>query len=186
MNTTQPARVLPGRHWISIAVVVGCILVLVAILLPAVHRARQAAQRTQSKNYLKQLGLAVHNYHDVYSTLPLCGDVKSDGTAMHGWCTRLVPYLEASDLYTRINMNLPWDHPVQINLFRSGPWGLVIPGVDQTFSADGCGLLHYMANSNAMHRNHCVSFDDMTTGTANNWLFGEASGNYQPWGYPFN
>ena len=186
MNTTQSARELPGRHWVSIAVVVGCVLVLVAILLPAVHNARQAARRTQSKNALKQLGLAIHNYHDVHSMLPLGGDIDAIGIVKHGWCTRLVPYLEASDLYSRINMNLPWDHPVQINLFRGGPWGLVIPGVDETHSRDGFGLLHYTANPNALHRNHCITLDDMTTGTANNWIFGEASGNYEPWGYPIN
>ncbi len=186
MNTTQPARELPGRHWISIAVVVGCILVLVAIFMPALEQGRQAARKTQSKNNLKMLALAAHNYHDVYSTLPLGGDVLANGTAKHAWCTRIVPYLEASDLYSQINMNLPWDHPVQLNLFRRVPYGTLISGVDQTFSTDGYALLHYMANPNAMHRNHCISFDDMTPGTANSWLFGEASGNYQPWGYPFN
>ncbi len=186
MNTTSPARELPGRHWISIAVVVGCVLVLAAILLPAVHQARQAARRTQSKNNLKQLGLAVHNYHDVFSQLPLGGDVQADGTAKHGWYTRLIPYLAASNLYFRINMNLAWDHPVQEDLFKHPFFNETIPGVDQCYSRDGYGLLHYMANPNAMHRNHCVTFDDMTIGTANNWLFGEASGNYEPWGYPFN
>ena len=181
MNTTQPARELPGRHWVSIAVVVGCILVLVAILLPAVHNARQAARRTQSKNTLKQFGLAIHNYHDVYFMLPLGADVLPEGTAKHGWCTRLIPFMEATDLYHRINMNLPWDHPVQLDLFRRGLGGWQNPGVAQNVSNDGYDLLHYMANPNTMHCNHCLTFDDMTTGTANNWLIGEASGNYEPW-----
>jgi len=61
----------------------------------------------------------------------------------------------------------------------------MIPGVDQLYSADEDGLLHYMANPNAMHRNHCISLDDMTMGTASSWLCGEAAGNYQPWRYPF-
>lgn len=186
MTTNESPRELPGRHWVAIAVVVGCILVLTGLLLPAVHNARQAARRTQSKNNLKQLGLGIHNYHDVFDQLPLGGDVQADGTAKHGWYTRLIPYLAASDLYSRINMNLPWDHPVQDYLFKQSFYSETIPGVDECFSTDGYGLLHYMANSNAMHRNHCISLDDMTTGTAHNWLCGEAAGNYQPWGYPFN
>jgi hypothetical protein len=186
MTQTESVRELPGRHWISFAIVIGCALVLVALLIPAVHQARQAAQKTQSRNNLKQLALAVHNYQDVYSCLPLGGDVRDDGTAMHGWYTRLIPYLDASDLYSRINLHLPWDHPVQLLPFRRTLPIALIPGVEPQSSGDGYGLLHYPANPNAMHRNHCITIDEMTTGTANNWLFGEASGNYQPWGYPFN
>lgn len=47
-------------------------------------------------------------------------------------------------------------------------------------------MLHYMANPNAMHRNSSVALDQMTSGSGHNWLLGEVSGHYQPWGYPFN
>lgn len=186
MSTNEPVRELPGRRWVEVAVVVGCLLLLAGVLLPGLQNARQAARRTQSKNNLKLLGLAMHNYHDVYSVLPLGGDVRTDGSAMHGWYTRLVPYLAASDLYSRIDFNLPWDHPVNDVVFKQSFFSETIPGIEQRYSEEGFGLLHYMANPNAIHRNHCVSFDEMTTGTANNWLCGEVSGNYQPWGYPFN
>ena len=186
MTTNESPRELPGRQWVAIAVVVGCMLVLAGLLLPAVHNARQAARRTQSKNNLKQLGLGLFNYHDTNSVLPIGGDIQADGTAKHGWYTRLITYLEATDLYSRINFDLPWDHPVQDYLFKRPFGSTLIPAVEQRFSTDGYGLLHYMANLNAMHRDHCISLDDMTTGTANNWLCGEAAGNYQPWGYPFN
>ena len=186
MSTNEPVRELPGRQWVSIAVVVGTIMVLAAVVLPAVHNARQAARKTQSRNNLKQIALAALNYHDVYSLFPIGGDVLADGTAKHGWYTRLIPYLEASDLYSRINMNIPWDHPVQEYLFKHPYVCGTIPGVDQCYSSDGYGLLHYLANPNVMHRNHCISIEDMTSGTANNWLCGEVAGNYQPWGYPFN
>jgi hypothetical protein len=186
MTTNESPRELPGRQWVAIAVVVGCIVVLAGLLLPAIHNARQAARRTQSKNNLKQLGLGLFNYHDTNLVLPIGGDIQADGTAKHGWYTRLIPYLEATDLYSRINFNLPWDHPVQDYLFKQPFGSNLIPGIDQRLSTDGYGLLHYMANPNAMHRNHCISLDDMTTGTANNWLCGEAAGNYQLWGYPFN
>jgi hypothetical protein len=96
MTTNESSRELPGRQWVAIAVVVGCLLVLTGLLLPAVHIARQAARRTQSKNNLKQLGLAIHNNHNVFDQLPLGGDIEADGTAKHGWFTRLMPYLAAS------------------------------------------------------------------------------------------
>ncbi len=186
MSTKGRLSGLPGRRWAEVAVVVGCLLLLAGVLLPAVLTARQAARMTQSKNNLRQLGLAMLNYHDVSSVFPLGGDVLANGTAKHGWYTRLVPYLEASDLYTRINFNLAWDHPVNDVAFKQSFSSTTIPDAEHFYSDEGYGLLHYMANPNVMHRNHCVSIDDMTTGTVNNWLCGEVAGKYQPWGYPFN
>ena len=185
-NGPIPFRALPGRRWVEVAVVVGCLLLLAGVLLPAVYNARQAAKMTQSKNNLRQVGVAMHNYHDVSSVFPLGGDVLANGTAKHGWYTRLVPYLEASDRYSTINFKLAWDHPVNDVVFKQSFFSATIPGVEQCYSEEGYGLLHYMANPNAMHRNHCVSIDEMSTGTANNWLCGEVAGIYQPWGYPFN
>ena len=71
---------------------------LASVIIEFVLEARQDARRLQSKNNLKQLGLAFHNYHDVYKQFPIGAYVRPDGTAIHGWIIRLVPYLESSPL----------------------------------------------------------------------------------------
>ena len=172
--------------WTEIAVVSGVILVLLGILLPAVQRARDAARATQSKNNLKQLGLALHNYHDVYRCFPIGGDIEHGEVAKHGWLTRSIPFLESTPIYSWIDQDHAWDHPLNSWIFQRDMLTTRIPGASQSHSDDGLGLLHYMANPNVFHRNSSVALSDMTNGLQNSWLLGEADGDYAPWAYPFS
>jgi hypothetical protein len=83
--------------------------VLVALLLPAVQAAREAARRTQSMNNMKQIGLAMHNYHDVYKGLPAAYSVDKDGKPLLSWRVHILPFVEASDLYEQFHLDEPWD-----------------------------------------------------------------------------
>ena len=172
--------------WITVAAISGCLLLLATLIAPAIVQVREAARRTQSKNNLKQLGLAFHSYHDTYSVFPIGGQVNANGTPKHGWVAPLVPYLEASSWYNRLNLKQPWNHPANNHLFQFSMPALLIPGSTPQYTQDGYGLQHYMANPNVLHRNSAVGISDMSTGISNNWLCGEVSGVYQPFGYPFN
>lgn len=87
---------LPWGRWMNVLVPAGVIVTVLALLVPAIQDARNAARRTPSRNNLKQVGLAFHNYHDVYGCFPLGASVDSHGKATHGWTTRCTPYLESS------------------------------------------------------------------------------------------
>lgn len=119
-----------GFTLIELLVVIAIIGVLVGLLLPAVQQAREAARRTQCRNNLKQLGLALHNYHEAYQLFPpayigsigVSGsasglsfpDDNSNATSGFAWGSLLLPQLDQAPLHNKLNFSLPcWD-PVNL------------------------------------------------------------------------
>lgn len=93
-----------GFTLIELLVVIAIIAVLIALLLPAVQQAREAARRTQCKNNLKQMGLALHNYHDVYNLFPNGNIASSQGWGL-SFFIRMLPYLDQAPLYNQFNFS---------------------------------------------------------------------------------
>ena len=176
-----------GR-WLPGLLVVAIVAILLAIVVPFVRYMRSEAWKTQSRNNLHQLGIALHNYHDVYGAFPPGGVIREDGVATHGWCTSLWPYLESSPYYSMINFDVPWNDPENAHLFRHDPPipVLQVPGAEWRVTANGFELAHYMGNPNVVHRNSHIALDDLAPGDKHTWLAGEVAGHYQPRGYPFN
>ena len=95
-----------GFTLIELLVVIAIIAILIALLLPAVQQAREAARRSSCKNNLKQIGLALHNYHDTFSSFPPGGITMGNccGTRSHAsWPIFILPQIEKSNLYERYN-----------------------------------------------------------------------------------
>ncbi|TWT57178.1 putative major pilin subunit [Thalassoglobus neptunius] len=133
-----------GFTLIELLVVIAIIAILIALLLPAVQQAREAARRTQCRNNLKQIGLALHNYYDVAGVLPaaLFGDVDDDaGLDDDGfaWSVYILPYIDQGPLYQLINPQgqpgiIRKDHPTRIEQMYPTQVGLGddarVPGGD--------------------------------------------------------
>lgn len=110
MMLTNKKRSLQGFTLIELLVVIAIIAVLIALLLPAVQQAREAARRTQCKNNLKQLGLALHNYHDItmttfpsgYLTLNQAGNLSG-----WGWMAMLLPQIDQGPLFNQLGSSVP-------------------------------------------------------------------------------
>jgi len=97
-----------GFTLIELLVVIAIIAVLIALLLPAVQQAREAARRTQCKNNLKQIGLAIHNYHDAHGLFPpayIDDDHNLSGAAHTGFVL-ILPFLEEGPLYNAYNFTV--------------------------------------------------------------------------------
>jgi hypothetical protein len=171
---------------VALIAVIGTVTVggvLVALLLPAVQAAREAARRMQCQNNLKQVALAMHNYHDVYKSFPPAYTVDADGNKLHSWRTLLLPFLEQAPLYDQIDLNKPWDAPenqhiadtsVPVYACPSSPNGMmpytnymVIVGPGAIFEGD-----------------QPIGIRDITDGTSNTILVVEVEGQQVPWMEP--
>lgn len=95
-----------GFTLIELLVVIAIIAVLIALLLPAVQQAREAARRTQCKNNLKQLGLALQNYHDTFTIFPPTLGVGPGAGGEWSMHARLLPYADQGNAYNAIDFNL--------------------------------------------------------------------------------
>jgi len=138
-NIVSRPRCIRGFTLIELLVVIAIIAVLIALLLPAVQQAREAARRTQCKNNLKQIGLALHNYHDVHRLFPPGWIAVDDagfpsaheGTSGVAWGTMILPFIEQKNVYELFNPSLPLTHPANAAFLRSQIPGYKCPSDPQ-------------------------------------------------------
>lgn len=153
---------------IELLVVIAIIGMLVGLLLPAVQKAREAAARMQSTNNLKQIGLALHNYHDAVGHFPAgyLANTRSpsanpstlDAAPGWGWGVQLLPHMEQDNLYRQLRLDLPaWD-PANATPVRTQVKTFINPGAPnqsttmQVKTDSGSvlaewGRSHYVANN---------------------------------------
>lgn len=158
-----------GFTLIELLVVIAIIAILIALLLPAVQQAREAARRSTCKNNLKQIGLALHNYHETHGSLPAaayCG-----GTAIghcHTWVETLLPYIDQAPLYNKINFevaNDQGDNPAALNYWvaavlmcPSDPESGLYPNSRESGYTPGTGEslgANYKPSAGPLHMNLC-------------------------------
>jgi len=109
-----------GFTLVELLVVIAIIGILVALLLPAIQAARESARRTQCTNNMKQIGLALHNYHDTYLRFPPSGILYGDPPTVphvlpyhHTWLVMILPFMEQSTLYDQVDKNVRiWGQPL--------------------------------------------------------------------------
>jgi hypothetical protein len=137
--------------------------VLVALLLPAVQSARQAARRMSSSNNLKMLGLAMHNYHDAYRYFP--SDITDpDGKPLLSWRVAILPFVEELALYDQFKKDEPWDSPHNLALLEKMPAVFNHPGMN---TKPGTTVYQRPVGEGFLNPHEKLRFAQISDGTSN-------------------
>ncbi len=144
MNQPSSSRIRRGFTLIELLVVIAIIAVLIALLLPAVQAAREAARRAQCTNNLKQIGLAMHNYHESRGALP-GADMVFNVTEISALAQAL-PYLEQSPIYNSINFDFYYDTPPNATAMMTSISSFICPSDQPDSMPSMGGQTNYMAS----------------------------------------
>jgi prepilin-type N-terminal cleavage/methylation domain-containing protein len=176
---------------IELLVVIAIIAVLIALLLPAVQSAREAARRAQCVNNLKQIGIAVHNYHDQVGALP--GAYLVYNVTSFSALSMMLPHMEQSPLYNALNFSLVYSDPANNTVLMSDVNTFICPsdfpnpirarGSQTNYMADmGSGIVWQSASgpnaglpgpNGAFFGNSSTRFAQIVDGLSNTGLFSE-------------
>lgn len=146
---------------------------MVSLTVSALQSARSAARRTQSMNNMKQLGLAMHNYHNVHKEFPAAVMTAEDGKTKYSWRVALLPYLDQENLYDAYNFEESWDSPDNKKILAAMPNTYRHPSEDAGVTNSSYYAL--IGKDTAWGEgDRAIKIRDLVDGTSNTALFFDA------------
>lgn len=193
--SNAPPRRKSKAVWIIVPLVLLVMLVPcggigIALLLPAVQQARMAAQRTQTRNNMKQIGLAMHNFHDTnlhFPPMKNTEDREASEEVVQSWMTDLLPFCDQAALYSTIDRKLPYDDPGNAHVFGSRIAIFESPLIAEE-SVGLFGPAHFALNVHLWNPEKPIGIREITDGTSNTIMAGSvpSADTAAAWGDPDN
>jgi hypothetical protein len=143
-----------------------------------------ATDRSNSKKHLKQIGLAMYNYHGTHRVLPPGRTETKSGHPYHSWQTYLLPYLYRGDIYYQLDFKKPWDDPRNYKVFQQEVPEYLNPVIKEKLAPDGTALSHYVGNILVLKENESLPFNQITDGMDNTIFAIGRGNNFHNWGDP--
>jgi len=161
-----------GKQTIPTVSIGSAAPVALSMTLPTIVNARRVAQRSASMNNLKQIGLGVHFFHDVWLAFPAAYSVDDDGKQLLSWRVHILPFIDQEELHSKFHLDEPWDSEHNLKLVALMPDVFKSPGVEIP-----AGKTVYLGNANEKHgifvkpkkgseTSSGVGFRDVTDGTS--------------------
>lgn len=147
-------------------------------------RINLATNRSNSKNNMKQIGLAMYNYHSNYRCFPPGGTATKAGIPYHSWQTSILPFLGQYVIYNKINFNKPWSDPQNHKLFQKKVPLYLNPSIKEKVAPDGSALSHFVGNSLLLKKNHSSRFKEILDGKQHTIMAVGRGNHFKAWGDP--
>jgi prepilin-type processing-associated H-X9-DG protein len=152
------------------------------MVLQAVQKVREASSRSQSVNNLKQIGLAMHNYHDTFGTFPAAAIYSKDGKPLLSWRVAILPFIEQDALYKKFKLDEPWDSPHNKKLLAQMPRVYASPD-EKAVKAHATYYQGFHGPGAFFDGKRGIRIASITDGTSNTLMIVEA-GKAVPWSKP--
>jgi hypothetical protein len=153
-----------------------------ALAVPAVQKTREAARRNQSSNNLKQIALAMHNYHDTFGRFPPHAKTDKQGKPTLSWRVAILPFIEQDNLYRQFNLDEPWDSEHNKKLLEQMPtiYAPVNAGTKEKYETF---YQAFVGKGTVFEPGEKITFASIMDGTSNTLMVVEA-GDSVPWTKP--
>ena len=159
---------------VALVLTIAILTLLIWLMMPVSKVPREAGRRSQCRNNLKQIALALRRYHDEYNALPPAYTVDAEGKPLHSWRTLILPYLEQKKLYDTIDLTKAWDDPVNAEAAQAMPHVYGCPSVGHSSP----GMTVYLAVAGpgcCFQPGQPRPFSEITDGLSNTLLVIEVS-----------
>lgn len=179
-----------SRRSLGLLLIVLVSLLLIGFGLPiyqevSYHFLERSRSRFRiTKNNMKQIGLALHNYHETYATLPPGAILSPNGTPSHSWQALILPFLDQQFLFRQIDFEKPWHASANQEAFQQEVPVYLNPKAKSKTSPDGYALSHFVGNKLVLKSGTDISFEEMHDGTSNTIMAMEIGEHFKPWGDP--